>query len=89
MRAEHQPAPGDLSVIPSRNNIRPSAKYQMKVVGQDRIAEQINTKGRGELLQIQFDPNLAMIKILARDSIVIEPESQQVRFTCFVKVRIW
>ena len=60
----------------------------MKVVGQDRIAEQINTKGRGELLQIQFDPNLAMIKILARDSIVIEPESQQVRFTSFVKVRI-
>jgi len=47
----------------------------MKVVGQDRIAEQINAKGRSELLQIHFDPNLAMIKILARDSIIAHQEA--------------
>jgi len=47
----------------------------MKVIGQDRIAEQINAKGGRELLQIQLDPNLAMIKIIARDSIIAHQEA--------------
>jgi len=63
VRAEHQPAPGDLTVIPSCNNISPSAEDQMKVVGQDRIAEQINAEGGGEMLHITFNPNLTMIEI--------------------------
>jgi len=35
----------------------------MKVVGQDRIAEQINAEGGGEMLHITFNPNLTMIEI--------------------------
>jgi len=47
----------------------------MKVIEKDRVAEQINAEVGGELLQITFNPNLTMIEILSRGSIITHQEA--------------
>jgi len=62
---EHQPSACNFTFIPGCHDIAPIAKDKMKVIGKNGKAKQVNAEGGGELLQIFFDPNLAMIEILA------------------------
>ncbi len=65
-----QPTPRQFAVVPSGDDIGARAKDQMKVIRKDRKSKQVDPKSGGELLQVFFDPNLSVIKILARDRVI-------------------
>jgi len=75
---QQHPSTGDLFIAPSRHDIRPDTKNQVEVVWQDRKADQVDPETGGELTQIAFDPDLAMIEVLPRDQIVAEQKATRV-----------
>jgi len=47
----------------------------MKMIRENREPQQIDPKGGGELLQVVFDPDFAVIKVFARKGIVSHQET--------------
>jgi len=74
-QASNAVSASNFGVIPGGNHVGSRAEDEMKVVGKNRKAQQIDTEGRGELAKIWFDPYFPMIKILAGDKIVTHQEA--------------
>ena len=62
---EHVPATGHFAIIPRSHHVGTRTQHQMKMIGQDRKAEQIDAEESGYALQFIFNPSLSMVVVLA------------------------
>ena len=65
-RAQHQPPPSYLSVIPLFHHIRPRSQNEVNVIRHDRLTQQVDPEVFRLKHQLIVDPLLAMIIIRNR-----------------------